>query len=149
MKLLTRKRLGEMLGVTPQQIAIYDKRGIISPSGRVGRVLIYNDEAVRRVRLYRRMLQEGVRIYNEGILLSGAALARYFGCSRQLIHYLTKRGKIEAFRVGRMRWYDLSDVAQYSQFSTPMGKINGDIELQLFVESLLSKINDWQNVRWS
>ena len=61
----------ELIGVHPQTLRLYEKLGLIKPSRSKGRVRLYSDEDIEKIRQIQRLTQEvGVNLAGVEVILN-------------------------------------------------------------------------------
>ena len=63
-----------MLGMHPQTLRKYERLGLVQPSRTVGSMRVYSDDELARVRLIKRLVDEGVNLAGVQRLLDAAEI---------------------------------------------------------------------------
>ena len=117
----------ELVGVHPQTLRIYERKGLLSPSRTSGNTRRYSDRDIRRLKTIQRLTQEGVGLAGVQMILDMEnqleALERRVREMRVEADRARQRALQEVERIRRENRAEIVPMAEVRRFAIPIRQL--------------------------
>lgn len=119
----------ELVGVHPQTLRIYERRGLLSPSRTSGNTRRYSERDIRRLQMIQRLTQDGVSLAGVHMILDMETqledMRRRMREMRTEMERMRRRALEEVERVRRERRAEMVPLSEVRRLTAPMRVVRG------------------------